>query len=66
MMPMGRMRLAPSMVKMAPVLPAPGRGLPDSPSTRCLLPKQNHARLDDDHGIELCPIDRLATALDKL
>lgn len=34
--------------------------------TRCLLPKQNHARLDDDHGIELVPIDRLATALDKL
>ena len=34
--------------------------------TRCLLPKQNHARLDDDHGIELIPIDRLATALDRL
>lgn len=33
---------------------------------RCILPKQNHARLDDDHGLELVPIDRLATALSHL
>jgi DNA repair protein RadA/Sms len=34
--------------------------------SRCLLPAQNHARLDQDHGIELVPIDRLATALARL
>lgn len=34
--------------------------------TRCLLPKQNHSRLDKDHGLELIPIDRLATALDAI
>lgn len=34
--------------------------------TRCLLPKQNHARLDHDHGLELIAIDRLAAALDRL
>jgi DNA repair protein RadA/Sms len=33
---------------------------------RCLLPVQNHARLDEDHGIELIPIDRLATALARI
>jgi DNA repair protein RadA/Sms len=33
---------------------------------RCLLPAQNHARLDEDHGIELIPIDRLATALARI
>lgn len=34
--------------------------------TRCLLPRQNHARLDKDHGIELVPVDRLAQALSLL
>ena len=34
--------------------------------TRCLLPRQNHARLDQDHGIELVPVDRLAQALSLL
>jgi DNA repair protein RadA/Sms len=34
--------------------------------TRCLLPAQNHARLDDDLGLELVPIDRLETALTLL
>ncbi len=34
--------------------------------TRCLLPKQNHARLDSDHGLELVPIARLAQALSLL
>lgn len=30
---------------------------------RCLLPRQNHARLDAHHGLELVPIDRLSEAL---
>jgi DNA repair protein RadA/Sms len=30
---------------------------------RCLLPRQNHARLDADHGLELVPIERLSQAL---
>jgi DNA repair protein RadA/Sms len=30
---------------------------------RCLLPRQNHARLDASHGLELVPIDRLSQAL---
>ncbi|MCG8421079.1 MAG: DNA repair protein RadA [Proteobacteria bacterium] len=34
--------------------------------TRCLLPAQNYERLDQDHGLELVAIDRLATALAKL
>ena len=34
--------------------------------TRCLLPMQNHARLDSDHGLELVPIERLAQALSLL
>ncbi|WP_428262372.1 DNA repair protein RadA [Haliangium sp.] len=33
---------------------------------RCLLPKQNHARLDHHHGLELVPIERLAQALSLL
>jgi DNA repair protein RadA/Sms len=31
--------------------------------TRCLLPAQNHARLETDSGLDLVPVDRLATAL---
>src|SRR5690606_32794009 len=34
--------------------------------TRCLLPPQQHARLGVDHGLELVPIERLATALARL
>ena len=34
--------------------------------TRCLLPRKNRARLADDHGIELVPVDRLSAALDAL
>lgn len=34
--------------------------------TRCLLPAQNHARLDHDHGLELVPVERLAQALSLL
>jgi len=34
--------------------------------TRCLLPAQNHARLESDSGMELVPVDRLATALGLL
>jgi DNA repair protein RadA/Sms len=34
--------------------------------TRCLLPVQNHARLDHDHGLELVPVERLAQALSLL
>jgi DNA repair protein RadA/Sms len=30
---------------------------------RCLLPRQNHARLDGHHGLELLPIERLSQAL---
>ena len=30
---------------------------------RCLLPRQNHARLDAHHGLELVPIERLSQAL---
>jgi DNA repair protein RadA/Sms len=33
---------------------------------RCLLPRQNHARLDDDYGLELVPIERLSQALGLL
>jgi DNA repair protein RadA/Sms len=36
--------------------------------TRCLLPAQNHARLEGDvaRGLELVPVDRLTTALGAL
>ncbi len=33
---------------------------------RCLLPRQNHARLDDHYGLELVPIERLSQALGLL
>jgi DNA repair protein RadA/Sms len=33
---------------------------------RCLLPRQNHARLDDHYGLELVPIERLSQALSLL
>ena len=33
---------------------------------RCLLPRQNHARLDAHHGLALVPIDRLSEALSLL
>jgi predicted ATP-dependent serine protease len=34
--------------------------------TRCLLPRQNHARLTDHHDLELVPVANLAGALDAL
>jgi DNA repair protein RadA/Sms len=34
--------------------------------TRCLLPAQNHARLESDSGLELVPVDRLTAALAAL
>jgi DNA repair protein RadA/Sms len=34
--------------------------------TRCLLPRQNHARLTDYHGLELVAVADLAGALDAL
>jgi len=34
--------------------------------TRCILPTQNRARLEDDHGLELVAVDRLAAALAAL
>jgi DNA repair protein RadA/Sms len=34
--------------------------------TRCLLPAQNHARLESDLGMDLVPVDRLSTALGVL
>ena len=32
--------------------------------TRCLLPKQNRARLEGDHGLELVTVGSLAEAID--
>jgi DNA repair protein RadA/Sms len=34
--------------------------------TRALIPRQNHARIEDSFGLELVPIDRLQTALGEL
>jgi DNA repair protein RadA/Sms len=34
--------------------------------TRCILPAQNRARLEDDLGLELIAVDRLAAALAAL
>jgi DNA repair protein RadA/Sms len=34
--------------------------------SRCVLPAQNRARLDNDGGLELCGVDRLEAALDLL
>lgn len=34
--------------------------------TRCVLPTQNRARLEDSFGLELIPVDRLAAALAAL
>jgi DNA repair protein RadA/Sms len=34
--------------------------------TRCILPAQNHARIEQSCGLELVPVDRLTTALQAL
>ncbi len=34
--------------------------------SRCLMPAQNHSRLDDSHGIEIVPVATLEAALDAL
>ena len=34
--------------------------------TRCVLPMQNRARLEHEHGLELVAVRRLADALDVL